>query len=158
ARGAASAAKHRLQSPQQAGDPPDTFPGPAGAELTHYIDAGQILDASDVYDELGLREAFPDALLERLTADGAIYSVPSNIHRSNVVWGSAAALTEAGIDPSTPPATMDEFLVQLDALDAAGVRPMSIGAAWTQANLLEAILMADLGAAAYNGLVDGSTA
>ena len=156
--GAGSAAKDMLQSRLQAGDPPDTFQAHAGAELTDYIDAGQILDVSDVYDELGLREAFPDALLERLTADGAIYSVPSNIHRSNVVWGSTAALTEAGIDPATPPASMDEFLDQLDTLAAAGVRPLSVGAAWTQVNLLEAILMADLGAAAYNGLFDGSTA
>ena len=156
--GAGSAAKDMLQSRLQAGDPPDTFQAHAGAELNDYIDAAQIVDVSDLYDELGLREAFPESLVERLTADGAIYSVPSNIHRSNVVWGSTAVLTEAGIDPSTPPASMDEFLAQLETLAAAGVTPLSVGAAWTQVNLLEAILMADLGAAAYNGLFDGSTA
>src|SRR5699024_1402796 len=75
--GAGSAAKDMLQSRLQAGDPPDTFQAHAGAELTDYIDAGQILDVSDVYDELGLREAFPDALLARLTAAGASYSVPA---------------------------------------------------------------------------------
>ena len=155
--GAGSAAKDMLQSRLQAGDPPDTFQAHAGAELNDYIDAGQIVDVSDIYDELGLREAFPESLLERLTADGAIYSVPSNIHRSNVVWGSAAVLTDAGIDPATPPASVDEFLEQLDTLAAAGVTPLSVGAAWTQVNLLEAILMADLGAAGYNGLFDGST-
>src|SRR5699024_11547634 len=73
-------------------------------------------------------------------------------------WGSAAAATVAGNGPLPPAATVDEVLQELDGLDAAGVRPMSIGAAWTQVNLLEAILMADLGAAAYNGLFDGSTA
>ena len=50
--GAGSAAKDMLQSRLQAGDPPDTFQAHAGAELNDYIDAAQILDVSDVYDEL----------------------------------------------------------------------------------------------------------
>ena len=155
--GAGSAAKDMLQSRLQAGDPPDTFQAHAGAELNDYIDAAQILDVPDGYDELGLKDAFPASLIARLTADGAIYSVPSNIHRSNVVWGSTKVLTDAGIDPETPPATMDDFLSQLETLKGKGVTPLSVAATWTQVNLLEAVLMADLGASAYNGLFDGST-
>lgn len=156
--GAGSAAKDMLQSRLQAGDPPDTFQAHAGAELTDYIDAGQILDVSSLYDELGLRDAFPESLLERLTSEDAIFSVPSNIHRSNVVWGSTKVLTDAGIDAAAPPATMEDFLAQLETLKGAGVTALSVATTWTQVNLLEAILMADLGAAAYTGLFDGSTA
>lgn len=156
--GAGSAAKDMLQSRLQAGDPPDTFQAHAGAELNDYIDAGQITDVSDLFDEFGLRDAFPESLVERLTADDAIYSIPSNIHRSNVVWGSTKVLTDAGIDTSTPPASLDEFLEQLETLKGAGVTALSVGTTWTQVNLLEAVLMAELGADAYNGLFDGGTA
>ncbi|EYT51014.1 ABC transporter substrate-binding protein [Brachybacterium muris] len=155
--GAGSAAKDMLQSRLQAGDPPDTFQAHAGAELNDYIDAGQITDVANLFDEFGLRDAFPDSLVERLTVDDAIYSIPSNIHRSNVVWGSTKALTDAGIDTATPPASLDEFLEQLETLKSAGVTALSVGTTWTQVNLLEAVLMAELGAEVYSGLFDGST-
>lgn len=157
--GAGSAAKDMLQSRLQAGDPPDTFQAHAGAELNDYIDAAQISDVSKLYDDYGLRDAFPDSLLERLTVDKAIYSIPSNIHRSNVVWGSTKVLTDAGVDPKTPPADLDAFIAQLDQLKSKGVKvPLSVATTWTQVNLLEAVLMAELGADAYNGLFDGKTA
>lgn len=157
--GAGSAAKDMLQSRLQAGDPPDTFQAHAGAELTDYIDAAQILDVSDLYEKFGLKEAFPASLVERLTVEGAIYSIPSNIHRSNVVWGSTKVLKDAGIDPKTPPADLDAFMAQLEKLKGAGVKvPLSVATTWTQVNLLEAVLMAELGSGAYNGLFDGKTA
>lgn len=156
--GAGSAAKDMLQSRLQAGDPPDTFQAHAGAELTDYIDAAQIQDVSALYDEYGLTDAFPKDLVDRLTVDGMIYSIPSNIHRSNMVWGSTEALTKAGIDPATPPADLDAFIANLDKAKAAGVTALSVATTWTQINLLEAVLMASLGASAYNGLFDGSTA
>lgn len=155
--GAGSAAKDMLQSRLQAGDPPDTFQAHAGAELTDYIDAGQIQDISDLYDEYGLTKAFPDDLVQRLTVDDAIYSIPSNIHRSNVVWGSTKVLDKAGIDPSTPPKDVDALIGQLEKLKKKGVTALSVATTWTQVNLLEAVLMAQLGAKAYNGLFDGST-
>ncbi len=156
--GAGSAAKDMLQSRLQAGDPPDTFQAHAGRELNDYIDAGQIADVSKLYDEFGLREAFPKSLLDRLTVDGAIYSIPSNIHRSNVVWGNPKVLKDAGVDPATPPADLDAFIAQLEKLKGAGVQiPLSVGTTWTQVNLLEAVMMSELGSDAYNGLFEGKT-
>ncbi|MEE6280679.1 ABC transporter substrate-binding protein [Georgenia sp. MJ170] len=155
--GAGSAAKDLLQSNLQANNPPDTFQGHAGEELKDYIEAGQLEDVSDLYDEFGLNDVFPQDLIDLVTVDGAIYSVPSNIHRSNVVWGNPTVLADAGIDTATPPASMDEFIEQLETLDAAGVTPLSVATTWTQVNLLETVLMAELGADAYIGLWDGST-
>src|SRR5665647_3016120 len=90
--GAGSAAKDLLQSRLQAGDPPDTFQAHAGKELTDYIDAGQIEDISALYDEFKIRDVFPADLLDLLTVDGKIYSVPSNIHRANMVWANPNVL------------------------------------------------------------------
>lgn len=155
--GAGSNAKNVLASRLQTNDPPDTFQAHAGAELTDYIEANQLEDVSDLYDENGWRDVFPADLIDRLTVDDAIYSVPSNIHRANVVWANPAVLDSAGIDPSTPPADMDAFIGQLETLEAAGVTPLSVATDWTQAHLLETVLLAELGPEAYSGLWDGST-
>jgi len=155
--GAGSAAKDLLQSRLQAGDPPDTFQAHAGMELQDYIDAGQVEDISGLYDDFGLRDAFPADLVDRLTVDGAIYSIPSNIHRANVVWANPAVLTEAGLDPAAEYADMDAWFTALDAVKATGKTPLSVATTWTQVNLLETVLLSELGADGYNGLWDGST-
>ncbi|MDR7385740.1 ABC transporter substrate-binding protein [Promicromonospora iranensis] len=156
--GAGSAAKDLLQTRLQAQDPPDTFQAHAGMELQDYIDAAQIEDVSDLYDEFGLTDAFPADLVDRLSSDdGAIYSIPSNIHRANVVWANPTVLEENDIDPAAEYADLDAWIADLEKLDAAGVTPLSVGTTWTQVHLLETVLLASLGAEAYNGLWDGST-
>lgn len=155
--GAGSQAKQKLQADLQAGNPPDTFQAHAGAELTDYIDAAQIEDVSNLYDEFKLRDAFPKSLVDRLTVDGKIYSVPSNIHRANVVWANPAVLKEAGINPATPPASIDAWIADMEKVKAKGKTPITVGMDWTQTQLLETILIADLGPDAYNGLWDGKT-
>lgn len=157
--GAGSNAKAALASRLEANDPPDTFQAHAGAELTDYINAGQLQDLSSFYDEQGLNDVFPESLIERLTVDGAIYSVPSNIHRANVVWVNTSVLEEAGIDPNEAPADMDAWIDDLQTLKDAGVEsPLSLGTEWTQMQLLENVLLADLGAEGYSGLWTGDTA
>jgi glucose/mannose transport system substrate-binding protein len=155
--GAGSAAKDMLQSRLQAGDPPDTFQAHAGQELTDYINAGQLEDVSDLYDEFGLTDVFPQDLIDLLTVEDAIYSVPSNIHRSNVVWANPSVLEEAGIDPAAVPADIDAWIADLEKVQAAGKTPLSVATTWTQVHLLETVLMADLGEEGYNGLWTGET-
>ncbi|RPF20077.1 ABC transporter substrate-binding protein [Myceligenerans xiligouense] len=156
--GAGSAAKDLLQTRLQAQDPPDTFQAHAGAELQDYIDAAQIEDVSGLYDEFGLTDAFPPDLVERLsTEDGAIYSIPSNIHRANVLWANPTVLEDAGLDTSAEYEDLDAFIADLETLDGEGVTPLSVATTWTQVHLLETVLLADLGPEAYQGLWDGST-
>ena len=138
--GAGSNAKAALASRLEADDPPDTFQAHAGAELTDYIEAGQLQDLSSFYDER-LPMSSPGSLIERLTVDGEIYSVPSNIHRANVVWVNTAVLEDAGIDPTAAPADMDAWIDDLQTLKDAGVEsPLSLGTEWTQMQLFENVL------------------
>lgn len=136
-------------------DPPDSYQRHAGAELSDDIEAGEVEPLNDLYEEEGWNEVFPETLLELITVDGDIYSVPVNIHRSNVMWYNPAVLEEAGID--APPTTWDEFLDQAETLEAADITPLTIGPTWTQEHLLENVLLGELGPEAYNGLWDGST-
>lgn len=156
--GAGSNAKAKLAADLQAGNPPDSFQGHAGAELTDYITNGQIEPVDDLYAAEGWNDVFPADLVSRLTVDGHIYSVPSNIHRANVVWVNNKVLTDAGIDPKTAPADIDAWIADMDKLKAAGIAtPLTIGGTWTQVELLETVLISDLGADGYNGLFDGKT-
>lgn len=155
--GGGSQAKQKLSADLANKNAPDTFQAHAGAELTDYIDADQIVDISGLYDELGLKSAFPQTLIDRLTVDGSIYSIPSNVHRANVVWANPTVLKEAGIDTAKPPADIDAWIADMEKIKAAGKTPITVGMAWTQVHLLETILIADLGADGYNGLFDGST-
>lgn len=154
--GAGSQAKQKLATDLAAKNPPDTYQSHAGAELSADIAAGYLEDVSALYDEFGLNDAFPKDLVDRLTVDGKIYSIPSNIHRANPVWVSAAACEKAGIDPSKAPADIDAWLADMKKLQDAGVKyPLGVGMAWTQLELLESVLIADLGPDDYTKLVNG---
>ncbi|MFO7193751.1 MAG: ABC transporter substrate-binding protein [Thermocrispum agreste] len=155
--GAGSNAKNVLASRLQQQDPPSTFQAHAGAELLDYIEANQIQDISALYEEYGWNDVFPKDLIELLTVDGKIYSVPSNVHRANVVWANPEVLKKANIGEE-PAKDLDEFIDQLEKLKKAGVdTPLSIATDWTQVHLLETVLIADLGPEKYIGLWDGST-
>ncbi|GAA2011487.1 extracellular solute-binding protein [Catenulispora yoronensis] len=154
--GAGANAKQVLASRLQQGDPPDTFQAHAGAELSDYINAGQIEDLSAEYKEWGLDTAFPKGLLDNISVGGKIYSVPANIHRANVLWSNKTVVSGAGI--TTAPTTMADFLADLDKLKAKGVQtPLALGKDWTQEMLFEAVLISDLGPAQFTGLWNGTT-
>lgn len=155
--GAGSAAKDLLQARLRANDPPDTFQAHAGKELSDYIEAGQLEDISALYDEFDLRKKFPSDLLRVLQVNGKIYSIPSNIHRSNMVWANPAVLTAAGLDAAATYPSIEAWFPALDAVKATGRTALSVGTTWTQVNLLETVLMSDLGPAGYAGLWDGTT-
>jgi glucose/mannose transport system substrate-binding protein len=155
--GAGANAKQVLASRLQTNDPPDTFQAHAGGELLDYINAGQLEDLSALYEEWGLTDSISPELLEAITVDGQIYSVPANIHRANVIWANPAVLEDAGLSTEAPE-SIDAWLDDMETLRESGIRaPLAVAVDWTQTMLLEAVLLAELGTDAFNGLWDGST-
>jgi len=149
--GAGSNAKQVLASRLQQNDPPDTFQAHAGAELTDYINAGQIQDLSADYQTWGLTSAFPKGLIDNLTVGGKIYSVPANIHRANVLWSNKKVVADAGITADAT--SLAEFFTNLDKLKAKGVKtPLALGKDWTQEMLFESVLISNLGADKFTAL------
>ena len=153
--GAGTNAQAELANRLLADDPPDSYQRHAGKELLADIDAEEVEELNFLYDEEGWQSVFPQGLLDLITVDGKLYSVPVNIHRSNVLWYNPAVLQDAGI--AGPPATWSEFLQQAATLEAANKIPLTIGPTWTQQHLLENVLLGELGADAYRGLWDGTT-
>jgi glucose/mannose transport system substrate-binding protein len=149
-----SQARAAIAARLESNNPPDSFQAAAGAGLTDYIEAGQIQDLTSWYAANGLSEGvYRAALLELLSVDGKVYSVPSEIHRVNVVWANTGLLTAGGVDPAVAPATIDAWLADLEKVRASGVEyPLALGNDWTQVQLFENVLVADLGAVLYQNL------
>ncbi|GGM74706.1 sugar ABC transporter substrate-binding protein [Dactylosporangium sucinum] len=152
--GAGTVARSVLATRLQNDDPPDSYQIHAGQELAADIAAGYVEDLRYLYDQQGWRAKLPAGLVEAITFDGAIYSVPVNIHRSNLLWYRPETLAGLGL---TPPATWAEFLAQADGLRSRNLTPLSIGPLWTQKHLLENVLLGALGPDGYTGLWNGGT-
>ncbi|MDR2380222.1 MAG: ABC transporter substrate-binding protein [Bifidobacteriaceae bacterium] len=158
--GGGGSAKELLQTRLTANEPPDTFQVHAGKEAQDYIDAGQVEDVSDLYTKFSLNDVFPQDLVDMLTQDGKIYTIPSNVHRANVLWASIPALEAAGLPTDSAQfASIDDFIKALDTIKqkTPQVTPLTVGNTWTQVHLLETVLIAELGPDKYTGLFDGST-
>jgi glucose/mannose transport system substrate-binding protein len=114
------------------GNPMEVYqgsPGPAAQEL---IDAGLLLDITDVAEAGGWAEVVtPPSLLDACTYDGRVYCVPINIHSWQWMWVSNRAYEEAGLPV---PANWTEFVDSADELRAAGKVPLAMGGEpWQQA-------------------------
>jgi glucose/mannose transport system substrate-binding protein len=148
--GAGVDARAVLATRMQGGDPPDSFQVHAGHELFDtYVVADQMEPVTFIYEEEGWMDVYPEDIISVLSYEGDIWSVPVNIHRANVLWYNNGIIIENGLEP---PESMDDFFTVADALQAAGVIPLSLGENWTVVHLFETVLLGTLGPDAYNGL------
>ena len=74
-----------------------------------------------------------------------------------MVWANPTVIKAAGLDPDKPAANIKDWIADMEKIKAAGYTPITVGQAWTQTQLLENVLISELGAKAYTGLFDGST-
>ncbi|WLR61340.1 ABC transporter substrate-binding protein [Guptibacillus hwajinpoensis] len=153
--GAGTNAKAVLASRMQGNDPPATFQVHGGSELNDgWVAADKMEALNDLYESEGWGDKFPEDLIDLVSKDGDIYSVPVNIHRGNVLWYNTSVFEENGVEP---PATFDEFFAAADQLQEAGVTPLALGdkEPWTATHLFETALLGTLGADDYKKLFTG---
>jgi glucose/mannose transport system substrate-binding protein len=142
----------------QGGQPPDSFQVHLGRELidSHVI-PGRMEPLDDLYASEGWNDVFPKDLIAIASNDGHPWSVPVNIHRSNVLWYRPSKLEAAGA--KEPPKTWDDFFAIAEALKAKGIPALAVAenTAGFCGHEFENILVAVLGVDAYRGLFDGKT-
>jgi glucose/mannose transport system substrate-binding protein len=110
-------------------------------------------DLTALFNREGWMTKFPKGLIDLISYKGKIYSVPVNIHRSNVMWYVPARLREWGVQP---PKTWAEFLTTCQTLKNKGLAaPLALGENWTQQHLWESVALGVLGAADYANLWTG---
>src|SRR5512134_107068 len=143
-----------LKTRMLGGDPPDSFQVHAGQELIGtWVVAGRMEDLTGLFKSEGWLSQFPPGLVTLLSTKGGIWSVPVNIHRSNVMWFVPANLKKWGVEP---PRTWDEFLSTCAALKGKGVKaPLSVGENWTVNHLWESVALGVLGPEVWTGLWNG---
>jgi glucose/mannose transport system substrate-binding protein len=154
--GAGTNARAVLATRLSAGDPPDSWQAHAGQEIIGtYVAAGQVDPLGDFFSAQGFTDVLPETLLPLISEDGQPYSVPVNIHRSNVMWYNPSVLEQSGV--TAVPTTYEEFFAACDQIQNAGFICLSLGPQWTAMHLLENVLLGSLGADAYSGLWTGET-
>ncbi len=154
--GAGVVAKAVLKTRMLGGQPPDTFQVHAGEELIGtWVIADRMEDLTFLFEEEGWFEVFPPDLIDLISTPEGIWSVPVNIHRSNIMWYVPANVEAWGIDV---PQTWAEFLEICPAIQAEGVTPLSLGENWTVQHLWESVALAALGPDQYDRLWSGELA
>jgi glucose/mannose transport system substrate-binding protein len=147
-------AKAVLKTRMLGGEPPDSFQVHAGQELIGtWVKADRMEDLSSLFKEQGWLEVFPPGLIKQIGTESGIWSVPVNIHRSNVLWYVPQQLAQWGV---TPPATWDEFLAMAPKLKAQGVVPLALAQNWTANHLWESIALAAVGPDTWDALWAGT--
>jgi len=156
--GAGGNMKAVLKTRMLGGDPPDSFQVHLGHELIDsHVTPGRMEPLDQLYASEGWNDVFPKQLIDIASYQGHPYSVPVNIHRSNVLWYHKSLFGQAGLDK--PPATWDEFFAAADKLKAKNIPALAIaedGPGFT-GHVFENILLASLGPDGYRGLFNGKT-
>jgi glucose/mannose transport system substrate-binding protein len=156
--GAGSNAKAVLATRMRGGNPPDSFQVHAGHELIDsWVLAGKMEPITFVFKDNGWLDSFPRGLIDIISWKGEIYSVPVNIHRSNVLWYNKSIFAAAHL---TPPWSLTELVSICDALAHKGITPLALGdnGIWASVHLLESVLLGTMGSAKYKALWTGGTA
>jgi len=149
-------AKAVLKTRMLGGEPPDSFQVHAGQELIGtWVKADRMEDLTFLFKEQGWMDAFPAGLVKQIGTDKGIWSVPVNIHRSNVVWYVPDNLKKWGI---TAPASWDEFFAVAPKLKEQGVVPLALAENWTVNHLWESVALASLGADNWDAVWAGKLA
>jgi glucose/mannose transport system substrate-binding protein len=154
--GAGTNAKAVLQTRLAGGQPPDSWQVHAGREALSYVNAGQLEPLTKFFTEQGFDKNMPKFLLDQLKINGEIYTVPVNIHRSNVMWYNIKLFKDNGLEP---PKTMDDFFKVAEAFKSKGVQPFVMGGSnkFEASHTFESILLATYGPDDYVKLWDGTT-
>ena len=146
-------AKAVLKTRMLGGDPPDSFQVHAGQELIGtWVAAERMLDLTPLFEEEGWMDVFPEDLINLIGTENGIWSVPVNVHRSNVMWYIPENLEEWGVEA---PQSWDEFFEVAEELEAQGVTPLSLATNWTVNHLWESVALGVLGADKYDALWNG---
>jgi glucose/mannose transport system substrate-binding protein len=155
--GAGSNAQAVLATRMQGGKPPDSFQVHAGHELIDtWVVAGKMEPITFVFKDNNYLSSFPKGVIDIISYKGEIYSVPVNIHRSNVLWYNKKVFTDNKI---TPPTSLADLLSVAEKLAAKKVTPLGLGdnGIWASTQLFENILVSTMGPDTYKGLFSGST-
>jgi len=123
--------KQAIRAYLTASTPPDVMTWFAGNRARFFIDKGQIMDISGVWEQEGWNEDYAKGFRALSTVDGKQYFLPTSWYWWAVYY-RPSIFDEYGLEP---PQTWDEFLQVCETLKQNDVTPLAIGTKyrWTAA-------------------------
>jgi glucose/mannose transport system substrate-binding protein len=148
-----------LQTRLQGNNAPDTWQTHPGPAIGQYVDAGYVSDITTVFDESGLGDVMPEALVEAQSKDGKVYGVATGAHRGNVLWFNKKLLAEAGVAEPGPGYSLDQFASDLEALKSKGITGICLGAKdpFAAPQLFENAFLGVAGPERWNAITSGES-
>ena len=143
-----SNARSAVMSRTLGGDPPDAAQFNPGRQYEELIEAGLLLDLTELAEAEGWRDIVrPERILAPCERDGRIWCVPVNIHSWQWGWASLPVFEQSGVDV---PKNLEEFLAAAPKIQEAGFIPFAIGGdAWHHSGALNVVLLSQLGSEGY---------
>ena len=135
-----------LRARVTSGNPP-TAVQMLGFDILDWAEEGALANLNDAAAEEGWDAVVPEALQAFAKSDGKWISAPVNVHSTNWVWANKSVLDDLGI---AQPATWDEFVAAMQAVEDAGLVALAHGGqAWQEATVFDGVAMSAGGADFY---------
>ena len=150
--GGGDQAKTVLQARITAGDPPAAMLI-LGQNILDWAGAGLLGNVDAVATAGNWDAVLPQAVQDFTKVDGHYVSVPTNVHRTDMMWVNVAAFEKIG---AAYPTTWAEFNALAPQFEAAGILPIAHGGqSWQEMYIFEAVALGIGGADFYRAaLVD----
>lgn len=136
-------------------DAPDLANWYAGNRMAPFVDAGQFMDVTDVWDANGLNDSLSSAAAS-MTMDGKKWGIPYTYYQWGVYFNKDA-YAAAGAEV---PANYDEFIANCELFKAAGIDCLTTGtsALWPGAGIFDYMDLRTNGYEFHNALTNGEIA
>ena len=142
--GSGDTARPIIISRIQGGNPPCATQFNPGTDADALIDAGLLLDLTDLATKEGWADfVYPKTQLDpTCIRNGKVWCVPVNIHSGFWMWTNRHVYEDAGL---TPPTTWDEVVAAGPTLREKGIIPISAAQGWPISTLSDNIEVGVLG-------------
>ncbi|PHP52650.1 ABC transporter substrate-binding protein [Actinomyces ruminis] len=122
----------KLQTALAGGQAPDLFVQRGGGKMADMVEAGQLLDITDLVDS-EVRESVAEGTFAPYTIDGSLYAMPTSFQPEGIYY-SQELFDAAGITET--PTTIAELSDAVAKLKESGTAPIALGAkdAWPAAH------------------------
>jgi raffinose/stachyose/melibiose transport system substrate-binding protein len=136
----------KLQLLAASNDLPVMFSYPSGKPLLQFIESGAVLDLSDLFDELGIRNKLLPSAVDLLTAlvDGkGLYALPLEMNIEGF-WYNKKLFAELNIPE---PTTWSDMTKAADRFLEAGIQPFALAGKekWPITRMINAYLIRKIG-------------
>lgn len=119
-----------------------------GFDIKDWARQGVVADLNSLAQREGWDRVVPKALQDFSKHNGKWIAAPVNVHSTNWIWANKEVLDKAGV--KAMPATWDQFIAALDAIQKAGFIGLAHGGQpWQEATIFDGVVLATGGVDFY---------